>query len=1095
MYNQTSIQSAISAALGDAPTKDILFDGRIHRFRVDRSADAGWYIAHSDEAVTFGDWRTGSKETWFSTAKRDPLQTAERIALDEQRAAARAVQAVEQERKARTAAEVATAIWNAASPAEGLKLTSIPAPGSPWRVLPDENPAVHPYLDLKQIGPHCARLLTPYAAAAAPLWIQAWIAKYDLIGSLIIPAGHAGNLTTLQFIPANGDKMNLPGGAKCGARCILGRVDAGTETICIVEGFATGASIHEATGLPVVVAFDAGNLATVAAGIRRDHPNARIIIAGDNDIRPAGSTLNNAGVVAARNAALRVAGTVAIPELAGKKCDWNDVAVAVGKDEVALQFLRFQSGIAPLKPDMGPELPTAAVAVVQLKDALDRFLGRVGTPEQQDMAICAAAGLGKTIQALLAIYIRGLSADYFVPSHKLAAEQVDRLPAGSAIAIRGRDHKDEAHPIPLCAKHEAATALQEIGLGSLSAPLLCGKIDPATGQRPCPHAAGCGYLQQFASTAPIRFYAHEWLPLPERSNRTPDVVVIDESFRDALDRHRSWEIADLFDGGSLYRTLSAAIADGNLIEVATPHLAAIDAAIDASPLLLPDVHPEMSAGEALVKIAGLEITREGRRISFLRNVKRAVDRNEPLSVWYVKKHVRDQEEIPARIHAGYTSPIKFVAATVPRLYLDASMNHRILDRVSPGIEIIDIAARRNAHVVQVADTPLAKWRLMAEQEPQEAGKKSYTHLSSRIIEFVTRKAGENPNGSIIAPKDWLDAHGAKLPTCVKQGHFGALLGLNEFEGCDWQVQVGRNEPPSYAVESIARAWFAGDPEFKVGTVTREQSALVARNGDTATVKVTAFVDRRCQEILEGIREQESLQAVDRLRLIHATKPKTIYLLCNLPLPGLPPDELVSLDDLLLPGRIAEVMLRDGAVVGPAALAARHPDLFISTKAAKEHLGQSAAGLNSSFPYKASIRERSYLNIATYRVNGTVGKARRALLSATFPPEMVAGLLADIHSAPVTILGIAPRITSPGAHVPPAAVPILPDPSPWVPPAEEWVPFPPDPAPWVPPAAIPILPDPAPWVPAKPVWGVPIPPTADRPYTIYPNRYAFTGIPA
>ena len=263
---------------------------------------------------------------------------------------------------------------------------------------------------------------------------------------------------------------------------------------------------------------------------------------------------------------------------------------------------------------------------------------------------------------------------------------------------------------------------------------------------------------------------------------------------------------------------------------------------------------------------------------------------------------------------AHTVQIKFVAAKVPRLYLDASLQRRIVDTVSPGVEFVDIAARRNAHVVQVADTALAGWRLKADND----------HLSSRIIEFVTRKAGENPNGSIVAPKDWLAAHGSRLPCCVKQAHYGVLRGLNELEAADWVVVVGRNEPPPWGVESIARAWFAGDPGFQVGTVTREQATLTARNGDTATITRTTFADRRCQEILESIREQESLQAVDRLRLIHATKPKTIYLLCNLPLPGLPPDELVALDDLLLPGRIAEVMLRDFAVAGPKALAARHP---------------------------------------------------------------------------------------------------------------------------------------------------------------------------
>ena len=287
MYTQTTIQAVISAALGDAP-KEISFDGRIHRFRVDRDADAGWYVAHSDTAVTFGDWRNeATKQTWFAVPDREPLPTADRIALDAQRAAARAARDAEQSRKAATAAEIAAAIWNAAPVVPGLKVSWIPAPGRTGNQIPPENPS---YLERKEIGPHHARLLTPEAAAVAPGWIQSWINKNDLIGSLIVPAGNAGKLATLQFIRADGVKKQLPHGSIRGARYILGRL-TDAEIIIIVEGFATGASIYEATGLPVVVAFDAGNLATVTAGIRRDHPAAKIILAGDNDIRPAGSQL------------------------------------------------------------------------------------------------------------------------------------------------------------------------------------------------------------------------------------------------------------------------------------------------------------------------------------------------------------------------------------------------------------------------------------------------------------------------------------------------------------------------------------------------------------------------------------------------------------------------------------------------------------------------------------------------------------------------------------------------------------------------------------------------------------------------------------
>ncbi len=46
----------------------------------------------------------------------------------------------------------------------------------------------------------------------------------------------------------------------------------GAVAVCICEGFATGASIHEATDYPVVVAFNAGNLGPVARVLRRGSP-------------------------------------------------------------------------------------------------------------------------------------------------------------------------------------------------------------------------------------------------------------------------------------------------------------------------------------------------------------------------------------------------------------------------------------------------------------------------------------------------------------------------------------------------------------------------------------------------------------------------------------------------------------------------------------------------------------------------------------------------------------------------------------------------------------------------------------------------------
>lgn len=1022
LLQEQKILSAIHAALGETSAK-IVFDGRFHEFDINGKKEKGRYIAHRDGPCTFWDWRdSGTKHTVWpdDSDDDDPVAKAKRA---EKYAAERAAEAAAELRRATAAATSAVAIWDAAPPA----------------------PNDHGYLSRKQIAPHFARILTPKAANTAPPWLKRWIESKGLIGALIIPIGNAGQLSSLQFIRADSEKeqlpkQQLPNGRKKGKRAILGRI-ADTEIIVLAEGFATAASIHEATGCPVVIAFDAGNLPNVAANIHREHPKARLILAADNDIRaPDEKCQTNTGIEAARAAARLTGGFVAIPRLPnGGKCDFNDIAVALGHAEVARQI----SACAGEIVEAAGELPSAAEAAGELRAALLRFIDRVGTPEQQDLAIRAAAGLGKSTQALQEIHARGLVADYFVPSFALASEQAARLPAGAASVIRGRSHGDANNP-PLCAKHEAATALQEAGLGHLSAPLLCGKIDPATGRRPCPHARECGYLKQFNDPAPIRFYAHNWLTFPEREKRTPNVAVIDESFRDALKRHRAWNIADLFAAGPMYRALAAAVVDGNLIEVANAHARAMDAALEAAPLLLPAVHPEMNAGEVLAKLATLDNdTSERRRLGFLRAVKRATENNTPASLWHVSNG-----QGAGKIHAAWLAPVKFIAPNVPRLFLDASAAAAILDAVSPGVELLDIAARRNAHVVQVADTALSKTRLEADND----------HLSGRIIEFINRQARENPNGSIIAPKSWLKAHGARIPASVKQAHYGALRGLNELEAASWLVVVGRHEPPPWDVESIARAWFPS--KMEPGTVTREQAQLVAKSGDVATITRTTFKDPRCREILESIREQESLQAVDRLRLIHATQPKKIFLLSNLPLPGLQPDELAALDDLLLPGRLAEVVLRDGLIVGPATLSMRHPDLFQTAKAAERQLEEFRSKANPPNAYKGTYREMGGLLIVEYRTRGTNGKPRRALVAAGLPAAAMLGILEEIHCAKVSILEVKSmteaRKQAPVDRIPPELVPeLIPEPPPaWEPPPEDWQPIPPDPEPWQWPTKVP-----------------------------------------
>ncbi|WP_270666902.1 primase-helicase zinc-binding domain-containing protein [Aeromonas sp. QDB59] len=178
-------------------------------------------------------------------------------------------------------------------------------------IMADTGQGESPYLERKGFGSHLSavnRTLIREGGENFPA------------GSLVIPlTNEAGELLNVQLIRADGTKRYLHGGQKAGA---FHRIDGG-ELVAVVEGYATGLSVHLASGATVYCAMDCGNLAVVAAIARRQHPEARILLCGDNDA----DTQGNPGKTKAEQAAATVGGLVALPPVAG---DWNDYHQAHG---------------------------------------------------------------------------------------------------------------------------------------------------------------------------------------------------------------------------------------------------------------------------------------------------------------------------------------------------------------------------------------------------------------------------------------------------------------------------------------------------------------------------------------------------------------------------------------------------------------------------------------------------------------------------------------------------------------------------------------------------------------------------------------------
>ena len=138
----------------------------------------------------------------------------------------------------------------------------------------------HPYLQSKGIQD---------VTAVAGIRINRYKGQNKLVIPIYSRNGQTGNteLVNLQQIEDSGQKRFLAGGQKSSGYAILNGTHADmAQGFYLAEGYATAASVHLATGKPVVIAFDAGNLPVVAARIieRGNLPaDTPIYLAADND--------------------------------------------------------------------------------------------------------------------------------------------------------------------------------------------------------------------------------------------------------------------------------------------------------------------------------------------------------------------------------------------------------------------------------------------------------------------------------------------------------------------------------------------------------------------------------------------------------------------------------------------------------------------------------------------------------------------------------------------------------------------------------------------------------------------------------------------
>ncbi len=237
---------AMRAAGIDPANAPLIADGRMRRWRApeDSPGTKNCFVRIYDNCdgtfgAHFGNWKQAIDEKWFSGKPHKEQTAEEKRQFAQKMAAAKAKQEEEQRRIHAAAEKRASDTLSKARSASSL----------------------HPYLVRKGVKAHGVKQLGE---------------------SLVVPVRNGqGQLTSLQFINPDGEKKFLSGGQCKGCYHSIGGKPE--KVLLLAEGYATAATLNEATGYPCAVAFSAGNLKPVALALKGKYPQVQIVICADAD--------------------------------------------------------------------------------------------------------------------------------------------------------------------------------------------------------------------------------------------------------------------------------------------------------------------------------------------------------------------------------------------------------------------------------------------------------------------------------------------------------------------------------------------------------------------------------------------------------------------------------------------------------------------------------------------------------------------------------------------------------------------------------------------------------------------------------------------
>ena len=583
----------------------------------------------------------------------------------------------------------------------------------------------------------------------------------------------------------------------------------------------------------------------------------------------------------------------------------------------------------PIKP-LYPNYPLSLKeSEEKLTDALRQFHGsivqarepskRLHPPLPHNIAIKAAAGLGKTTEAIAELCVgqikskQAIHIEYYVPTHNLSAQLVNDIesayktaserikkttdkPDISVSIIKGRLQTDSSG-LPLCNKSEQVEQLAKLGYPVSS--FLC-KHE----LQKCEYFTTCGYQQQLQAqtvdttklTLPavtvmthhqLFLERHEFLP-------KPDCVVIDESFYQA-------GIETIEIGDEVIQLVCS--TDG---KPSNTLLALRDFILDSKPLLKSFRHHGVTKAELhneakqykFKQISAIQPHQTSHEQSeqlkqapkYLRfdYILRALadelytqKRDSSYLLFYVQDRNKPTKKLVFKRRKEFNLP-----ADIPILFIDADLNEQVIKLFREDTKIINISVERQATVHQFNQT-LSQY---SRDKNPEVTQQLHTFLNL---------FKDNDNTLIVTTKSLRKEINDENDNELKQtgqfgqaaiNHYGNLRGLNNFKDFKQVVVVDRNQPNNEQLERTAKAlWF--DKGLNITscansnnkTYPRKQFALRMSDHSEQVVNASYHPDKYVNYLLEINRNAEITQAIDRLRLLRGNdKGRQVFIATSVP---------------------------------------------------------------------------------------------------------------------------------------------------------------------------------------------------------------------